>query len=168
MVVTSDHNIIGQSFRLGLWWSLNCDTRIIDIDSSSIRSAHKSYGKNRLPTTINRMKACLFSVFKYAVKECDYLQNNLVTRVSSLTEDNKIVRYLSDQERRTLINACKASDWNSLLTPYSASLTCSNKHSQREATSILTQGAMHRDFLWYFIPVLTTMPAMDKEYQCCV
>ena len=41
------------------------------------------------------MKACLSSVFKYAVKERDYLQNNPVMRVSSFTED-KIVRYLPD------------------------------------------------------------------------
>ena len=91
----------------------------------------------------------------------------IILRACPLTEYNKIVRYLSDQEHTTLKNARKASDWNSH-HPYSVFLTCSNKHSQREATSILTQGAMHRDFLWYFIPVLTTMPAMDKEYQCCV
>jgi site-specific recombinase XerD len=86
------------------------DTRIIDIDSSSIRAALKSYGQNRAPATANRMRACLSSVFKYAVKECDYLDNNPVKRVSSLTENNKIVRYLSDEERTALIEACKTSE----------------------------------------------------------
>lgn len=109
-----DHNTIGLSFRLGFWRNLYGDTRIIDIDSSSIRSALKSYGNSRSPATVNRMKACLSSVFRYAVKERDYLQNNPVMRVSSLTEDNKIVRYLSDEERTALIDACKASDWNKL------------------------------------------------------
>jgi len=94
-VVPSDHNTIGLSFRLGFWRNLYGDTRIIDIDSGSIRSDLKSYGNNRSPATVNRMKACLSSVFQYAVKERDYLQNNPVMRVSSLTEDNEIVRYLS-------------------------------------------------------------------------
>ena len=101
LVVSSDHSIIGQSFRLGFWRNLYGDARFVDIDSSSIQSAHKSYDKNRLPATINRVKARLSSVLKYAVKERDYLQNNPVTRVSSLTEENMIVRYLSDQERMT-------------------------------------------------------------------
>ena len=95
LVVSSDHSIIGQSFRLGFWRSLYGDTRFIDIDSSSIRPALKSYGNSRSPADVNRMKACLSSVFKYAVKERDYLQNNPVMRVSSFTED-KIVRYLPD------------------------------------------------------------------------
>jgi integrase len=89
-------------------------TRFIDIDSCSIRSSHKSYGNNRAPATINRMRVTISSVFKFAIKERDYLQNNPVMRVSSLTESNKIVRYPSDEERTALIDACKASDWNKL------------------------------------------------------
>lgn len=108
------HNTKGLSFRLGFWCDLYGDTRIIDIDPSSIRAALKAYGQNRAPASVNRMRACLSSVFKYAVKERDYLDNNPVKRVSSLTEDNKIVRYLSDKDRTALVDACKASDWDKL------------------------------------------------------
>jgi integrase len=86
-----DHNTIGLSFRLGFWRKQYGDTRIVDIDSYSIRAALKAYGKTRAPATVNRMRATLSSVFKFAIKECDYLQDSPVKRVSSLTEIKAII-----------------------------------------------------------------------------
>jgi site-specific recombinase XerD len=69
------------------------------------------------------MRATLSSVFKFAVNEQEYLDNNPVKRVASLKEDNKIVRYLSDEERKALIQACKESEWNGRGNPSLSSKT---------------------------------------------
>lgn len=52
------------------------------------------------------MRATLSTVFRFAINEQEYLESNPVKRVASLKEDNKIVRYLTDEERKALIQAC--------------------------------------------------------------
>ena len=57
------------------------------------------------------MRAALSALFKYAIKEKRYIKVNPVALVPSRTENNKIVRYLSDAERDALLVECEASDW---------------------------------------------------------
>jgi integrase len=60
------------------------------------------------------MRACLSSIFRYAIKEQSYLSANPVAQVPSRTEKNKRTRFLSDEERNALLTACHESDWNKL------------------------------------------------------
>ncbi len=112
------------------------ETMLVDIDAGMIRTALEKYangealrssgigkdgklilkktGKQRAPATVNRMRAFLSSVFRYAIKQRGYLTENPVRQVPSLTENNKRVRYLSDDERKRLLAACRASDWDKL------------------------------------------------------
>lgn len=111
---SAKHNPKGLKARLGYWRNIFGDTRIIEIDSATIRKALRSYRETHAPATCNRLRSCLSSVFKYAITECGYLESNPVRLAPSLTEDNKIVRYLSDDERTALITACRQSECNKL------------------------------------------------------
>ncbi len=109
-----NHNSKGLNARLGFWRDLYGDTRIIEIEAASIRKALREYRKTHAAATTNRLRSCLSSLFKYAIKQQGYLENNPVRLVPSLTEDNKIVRYLTDDERKALIAACRASEYDKL------------------------------------------------------
>ena len=59
--------------------------------------------------TANRYLAGLSAVCKWAWKELGWLQSNPVLSVAKGPEHSGIVRYLSDDERKALLAACKAS-----------------------------------------------------------
>jgi len=64
----------------------------------------------RKPATVNRMKASISAVFKFAIRE-GYVKTNPVSGVGNRAENNKRVRYLSEDERKRLLEAAKASNW---------------------------------------------------------
>lgn len=122
-----------QSARVHWWVDRLGARKLIDIDPTDIRSALNDYGVGRAmrghgidPTTlkprlkltkrkraagtVNRMRATLSALLRYAEKQ-GYLNSNPVKRVACLAENNKRVRWLSDAERRAFIVACKASPW---------------------------------------------------------
>ena len=69
--------------------------------------------KPRKPATVNRMKACISAIFKFSIRE-GYLKANPVTGISDRQENNKRVRYLSEEERTHLLAAAKASQWEKM------------------------------------------------------
>ena len=124
------------SRKVTFWKNQFSDTTLINIEVHIIRDILNRYaegdalrgngtdsrgkpkvaktGRKRAPATVNRMRAMLSSIFKYAVKECGYLTTNPVTMVPSRTEDNKRTRFLSDDERAQLLSACRHSQWDKL------------------------------------------------------
>jgi integrase len=72
-----------------------------------------SRGTPRKPATVNRMRAALSAIFRFAIDE-RLLKRNPVEGVRSRPEDNKRVRYLSDDERTALLHACRHSHWDRL------------------------------------------------------
>jgi len=70
-------------------------------------------GKPRSAATVNRMKAGISSIFKYAINE-GYINDNPSHRAATRTENNKRCRYLSEDERDALLVACEASQWPKL------------------------------------------------------
>jgi len=69
--------------------------------------------KPRNSNTVIRYKAVLSAIFKYAIAE-DYLKHNPVETVFVKPTPNKIERYLSDNERITLLYECKQSTWDKM------------------------------------------------------
>ena len=67
------------------------------------------------PATANRYLAALSAVCKWAWKELAWLPSNPVLAVSKGAEHVGIVRYLSDDERKALLTACKASKDRNIL-----------------------------------------------------
>jgi len=72
--------------------------------------------KKRSPATVNRYLAALSHCFTIAVKEWGWLDDSPMRKVSKGKEARGRVRFLSDDERISLLEACKESS-NSLLYP---------------------------------------------------
>jgi integrase len=120
----------GTPARVDWWKDQFKKKKLIDISSRHIRAILKTYAEGkakrgngpkkskvttrpRTPATVNRHRAGLSAIFKYARTE-GYIVNNPVSAVASLPENNKRVRWLSDDERKALLTACKASEWHKL------------------------------------------------------
>lgn len=61
------------------------------------------------PATVNRYLAALSIAFSTAVTEWGWLEDNPLRKVKKLKEPTERVRYLTDDERRRLLDACTAS-----------------------------------------------------------
>ncbi|NCC61234.1 MAG: site-specific integrase [Verrucomicrobiae bacterium] len=67
-----------------------------------------SRGK-RSPATVNRYLACLSHACTTAVREWGWIEENPLSKVSRLNEPRGRVRFLDDNERGRLLEACKGS-----------------------------------------------------------
>ncbi len=68
----------------------------------------------RTPATIKRYLAALSHMFTIAVKEWQWLDSNPVLKVTKPIEPRGRVRFLSDNERMRLLEACKQSTYEPL------------------------------------------------------
>ena len=178
--------------RVKFWQEHLGAMKLISIDAHTIRGILDQYSKGdalrycgsdehgnsklkplqagRSPATVNRARACLSSIFKYAIKERGYLNENPVSLVPSRTENNKRCRYLSGDERKALIAACKQSKWEKLYLLVLMALTTGARQSEllslrwsdidfkkRTATLHQTKNGEQR--------VLTFPPVLIKELQ---
>ncbi len=66
-------------------------------------------GKNRSPSTVVRYMAALSHAFTIAVKEWGWVDDSPMRKVSKPKEPRGRVRFLSDDERKTLLAACQDS-----------------------------------------------------------
>ena len=115
-----------QVLRANHWSDIFGSTPIKSIKTKHIRKAvnalakeNKRNGAGQLtnkpksPNTVIRYKAVLSAVFKYAIQQ-GYIKENPVADVYVKSAPNKIVRYLSDDEREALLESCKKSTWDRL------------------------------------------------------
>jgi len=101
--------------RLVLWWEHRLGkTLLSDITPELIRDTLKPK-KSQAPATYNKHLAVLSAILDYATLQQEddsvleqYLDENPCKRVRSLKVDNKIVRYLSEEEKPRLLKAAKA------------------------------------------------------------
>lgn len=73
-------------------------------------------GGTRTPATVNRYLAILSHLFTVSVKEWGWAHENPVLKVTRLREPRGRVRFLSDEERARLLEACKQSESKYLYT----------------------------------------------------
>ena len=100
--------------RLVLWWEKRLGrTLLSDITPELIRDILKQKN-SQAPATYNRHLAVLSAILDYAILQQEddgvieqYIDINPCKRVRSLKVNNKIVRYLSDQEKPRLLKAAK-------------------------------------------------------------
>lgn len=64
--------------------------------------------------TVNRYLTMLSKTFNNAVREWHWLRENPVSRVTKKQEPRGVVRYLSDDERAALLEACRKSEYKPL------------------------------------------------------
>ena len=73
-------------------------------------------GAQRTPATVVRYMAALSHAFTIAVKEWGWLEDSPIRKVTKPTESRGRVRFLDDDDRIKLLQACKESP-NPLLYP---------------------------------------------------
>ena len=100
--------------RLVLWWEQRLGkTLLSEITPEIIRDTLKPK-KSQAPATYNKHLAVLSAILDYATLQQEddsileqYIDDNPCKRVRSLKLDNKIVRFLSDEEKPRLLKAAK-------------------------------------------------------------
>lgn len=107
----------GDVLRQLAWWKANAGNVSLDKLTPPTIAGFRSELLTRrtrsdapiAQSTVNRYLAALSAVCKWAWKDLALLPSNPVLSVSKGPEHAGIVRYLSDDERKALIAACKAS-----------------------------------------------------------
>jgi integrase len=106
-----------QSLYIKYWKDKLGDYVLADVTPSLIADHRNNLlgMKNKYKRTIgastaNRYTTALGHIFTVAVKQWEWLESNPVHRVKKLNEPRGRVRFLSDEERDALLNACQDSE----------------------------------------------------------
>lgn len=100
------------------WWKANLgDYLLSDVTPNKIAELRDSLlreertnGKLRSPATAVRYLAAISHVYTIATREWEWVNENPVSKVNKPKEPKGRVRFLSDNERERLLEACKESD----------------------------------------------------------
>lgn len=104
----------GQMQRIDYWCILFGDRIMTDIDIFDIREhIDDLLDEGQRTTTINRKKAVLSSVYKFALSR-GYVDENLVRSVVVDDDTRRRDRVLGEEERKRFLKACQASHWERL------------------------------------------------------
>ena len=99
--------------KLDFWAKHLGSKQLRDVLKSDITTTLSRLPSHLTNATINRYKAAISVVFSYACSEYD-LPDNPVRHIRSLPEPRGRIRFLSDDERSRLFEACRASNWDKL------------------------------------------------------
>lgn len=104
----------GQMQRVDYWCKAFGDRIMTDIDIFDLREhVDAMVDDGQRATTINRKKAVLSSIYKFALSR-GYVDVNIVRNVVIDDDTKRRDRVLSSDERQSLIKACQESHWNKL------------------------------------------------------
>ena len=110
------HDYERQRVILG-WWKAKIGAHTLATITPELLGRHRDQLQAKegfAPGTVNRYLSALSKAFSDAVKEWHWLQDNPLARVSKKTEPQGRVRYLSDDERTALLDACRKSERSEL------------------------------------------------------
>ncbi len=101
-----------------LWWNEQLgDYLLADVTPALITefrdkllAGYTKKGYQRSPSTVVRYMAALSHAFTIAINEWGWLEDSPIRKVKKPTEPRGRVRFLSDEERKRLLAACKESD----------------------------------------------------------
>ena len=116
-------SMVSQTIQL-LWWKktiggyLICDITpsLISKTRDDLYKQKTSRGDNKKPSTVNRYLAVLSHLFTIAMKEWELVEHNPVSKIMKHKESAGKTRFLSDDERKRLLEVCKNSKNVHLLT----------------------------------------------------
>ncbi len=106
------HDYARQRVILG-WWKAKIGAHTLATITPELLGRHRDQLQTKeglAPGTVNRYLSALSKAFSNAVKEWHWLRENPLRRVSKKPEPRGRVRYLSDEERAGLLNACRKSE----------------------------------------------------------
>lgn len=100
--------------RLGNWkLSEISPATLTEIKGKFLREEAR-YGKRRQPQTWNRYMSALSNVFEMCVRDWQWMESNPLRRVRREREAPGRVRFLTEEERDRLLDACKKSKASNL------------------------------------------------------
>lgn len=100
-------NMQGRQLR---WWKKELGyLSLADVTRTKLAEARDTLHKDRQAATVVRYMAALSHAFTIAVNEWGWLEENPMRKVTRPKEPQGRVRFLSDDERKRLLIACKAS-----------------------------------------------------------
>ncbi|KTD66725.1 site specific recombinase [Legionella steelei] len=102
--------------ELGQYCLADISPALIAERRDKLSSGITTRNKLRSPSTVVRYMAALSHSFTIAVKEWGWIEDSPLHRVTKPKEPRGRVRYLSDDERRRLLDECKKSDSQYLYT----------------------------------------------------
>jgi len=107
---------ISSQYQQLMWWRGQLGSRsLADITPQFVVQCRSKLGNEpvrggvRGPGTINRYMAVLSHVFTVAIREWGWLEDNPIRKITRLKEPRGRVRFLSDDERKRLLDACRES-----------------------------------------------------------
>jgi integrase len=93
------------------WWSGEIGPyTLADVTPALLGETRDKLAQDRGPATVVRYMAALSHLFTVAVNEWGWLENNPMRKVSKPKEPRGRVRFLSDDERSRLLEACRQSN----------------------------------------------------------
>lgn len=110
------HDHERQKVILG-WWKEKLGAYTLATITPDLIGRHRDKLQSEdglAPGTVNRYLSALSKAFTNAVKEWHWLPDNPLQRVSKKPEPRGRVRYLSDEERGRLLDACRESEYKPL------------------------------------------------------
>ncbi|MFZ4542026.1 MAG: tyrosine-type recombinase/integrase [Rickettsiales bacterium] len=90
----------------------------------------KTNGKARTPATVNRYMAVLSHVFSVATNEWEWVEGHPMKKISKLQEPRGRVRFLDNDERARLLDACQQSRSPHLYTVVMLALSTGARHGE--------------------------------------
>ena len=123
--------------HLALWLALLGDCQLDHITPARIAEGRDRLlaeitvrGKPRHAGTVTRIMAALSACLAYGVKELQWVDRNPMEKASKPGHSQARVRFLSDDERTSLLKACKESSNKDLYTAVVLSLTTGARKSE--------------------------------------
>jgi len=116
-------SMVSQTIQL-LWWKktiggyLICDITpsLISKTRDDLYKEKTTRGDKKKSSTVNRYLAVLSHLFTIALKEWQLVDHNPVSKITKHKESGGKTRFLSDDERKRLLEACQNSKNKHLLT----------------------------------------------------
>jgi integrase len=121
-----------------LWWKQQLGHYTLgDLSKSTIIEKRdlilktpKANGEARTPATVNRYMAVLSHVFTIATNEWEWVENHPMKKISKLQEPRGRVRFLSEDERSRILDACRQSRSPHLYTIVMLALSTGARHGE--------------------------------------
>lgn len=108
--VNQEHYLKWWKQQLGAYRMFDVTPALIVEHRNSLVGMENKYGRKIGATTANRYTQALGHVFTIAMNEWEWVEVNPVRKVSKYKESRGRVRFLSDEERERLLQACRESD----------------------------------------------------------
>jgi integrase len=112
----SPRTAVNQAAQLAWWTQQLGHLRLDQLTPARLAACRDQLAVSRAPGTVNQYLASLSHACSVAVTEWAWLEASPVRRVRRLREPRGRVRFLSDEERTRLLQACRASH-NRALSP---------------------------------------------------